>query len=210
MAPCPFENVGRTLVYRCAVDSISCLSEVSLCRGNLPSRSYQVVLLIGIQITHKMEALILSCPSHNVLPLAGACLCPLCHCGQVVSRTGLDLNGSINIINLVLSLITWQYQNCNLLRTIAIHQSVDEWYGLIDFHWKNTDFHHEIVAWLNVGVRGEEAWSEGVGLESARQRTASHGHKRPCPCLPQTTTHGHEWPPMSFVAIRGRAWSFAF
>ena len=33
--------------------------------------------------------LLLSCPSHNVLPLAGACLCPLCHCGQVVSRAGL-------------------------------------------------------------------------------------------------------------------------
>ena len=32
--------------------------------------------------------LLLSYPSHNVLPLAGACLCPLCHCGQVVSRTG--------------------------------------------------------------------------------------------------------------------------
>ena len=26
------------------------------------------------------------CPSHNVLPLAGACLCPICHCGRVVSR----------------------------------------------------------------------------------------------------------------------------
>ena len=32
---------------------------------------------------------LLSCPSDNCLPLAGACLCPLCHCGQVVSRTGL-------------------------------------------------------------------------------------------------------------------------
>ena len=30
--------------------------------------------------------LLMSCPSHNVLPLAGACLCPLCHCGKVVSR----------------------------------------------------------------------------------------------------------------------------
>ena len=35
--------------------------------------------------------LLLSCPSHNVLPLAGACLCPLCHCGQVVSRTGVEI-----------------------------------------------------------------------------------------------------------------------
>ena len=35
------------------------------------------------------ELLLLSCPSHNVLPLAGACLCPLSHCGQVVSRAGL-------------------------------------------------------------------------------------------------------------------------
>ena len=32
--------------------------------------------------------LLLSCPSHNVLPLAGACHCPLCHSGQVVSRAG--------------------------------------------------------------------------------------------------------------------------
>ena len=30
--------------------------------------------------------LLMSCPSHNVLPLAGACLCPLCYCGEVVSR----------------------------------------------------------------------------------------------------------------------------
>ena len=35
------------------------------------------------------DLLLLSCPSHNVLPLAGACLCPLCHCGHIVSRTGL-------------------------------------------------------------------------------------------------------------------------
>ena len=33
--------------------------------------------------------LLLSCPSHNFLPLADACLCPLCHCDQVVRRTGL-------------------------------------------------------------------------------------------------------------------------
>ena len=33
--------------------------------------------------------LLLSYPSHNFLPLAGACLRPLCHCGQVVSRTYL-------------------------------------------------------------------------------------------------------------------------
>ena len=33
--------------------------------------------------------LLLSCPSHNCFPLAGACHCPLCHCGQVVSRAGL-------------------------------------------------------------------------------------------------------------------------
>ena len=32
--------------------------------------------------------LLLSCPSHNFLPVAGACLCPLCHSGQVVSRAG--------------------------------------------------------------------------------------------------------------------------
>ena len=30
---------------------------------------------------------LLSCHSHNFFPLAGACLCPLCHWGQVVSRT---------------------------------------------------------------------------------------------------------------------------
>ena len=34
-------------------------------------------------------SLLLSCLSHNFLPLACACLCPLYHCGQVVSRTGL-------------------------------------------------------------------------------------------------------------------------
>ena len=33
--------------------------------------------------------LLLSCPSHNFLPLSGACFCPLCHCGQVVIRAGL-------------------------------------------------------------------------------------------------------------------------
>ena len=33
--------------------------------------------------------LLLSCPLHNVLPLAGACICQLCHYDQVVSRTGL-------------------------------------------------------------------------------------------------------------------------
>ena len=32
---------------------------------------------------------LLSFPSHNFFPLAGACLSPLCHCGQVVSRAGL-------------------------------------------------------------------------------------------------------------------------
>ena len=36
-----------------------------------------------------MYLLLLLCPSHNFRPLAGACLCPLCHCDQVVSRTGL-------------------------------------------------------------------------------------------------------------------------
>ena len=157
-----------------------------------------------------MEAL-LSCPSHNVLPLAGACLCPLCHCGQVVSRTGLDLNRNDKLIlniNLVLPLITmnlWRYQNCNLLRTIAIHQSVDEWYGSIDFHWKNTDFHHKIVACLNVGVRGE-AWGEGVGLEGARQRTASHGHKRPRTAMPMPATNDHARPWMTTNVVRGHPW----
>ena len=34
-------------------------------------------------------SLLLSCLSHNIFPFAGACLCPLCHCGQVVSRAGL-------------------------------------------------------------------------------------------------------------------------
>ena len=33
------------------------------------------------------DLLLLSCPSHNFFPLAGACLCPLCHYGQFVSRT---------------------------------------------------------------------------------------------------------------------------
>ena len=33
--------------------------------------------------------LLLPCPSHTFLSLAGACLCPLSHCGQVVSRAGL-------------------------------------------------------------------------------------------------------------------------
>ena len=37
----------------------------------------------------RADLLLLSCPSHNVLPVAGAFLCPLCHCGQVVNRTGL-------------------------------------------------------------------------------------------------------------------------
>ena len=31
-----------------------------------------------------LDLLLLSCPSHNFLPLAGASLCPLCHCVQVV------------------------------------------------------------------------------------------------------------------------------
>ena len=38
--------------------------------------------------------LLLSCPLHNVLPLAGAFLCPLCHCGQVVSRRNLHASSS--------------------------------------------------------------------------------------------------------------------
>ena len=29
--------------------------------------------------------LLLSCPSHNVLPLAGACLCPLCEGGSRIA-----------------------------------------------------------------------------------------------------------------------------
>ena len=33
--------------------------------------------------------LLLSCPSHHFFPLASACHCPLCHCGQVVNRAGL-------------------------------------------------------------------------------------------------------------------------
>ena len=33
--------------------------------------------------------LLLSCPSHNFIPLVGTCLCQLSHCGQVVSRAGL-------------------------------------------------------------------------------------------------------------------------
>ena len=36
--------------------------------------------------------LLLSCPSHHFFPLAGACHCPLCHCGQVVSRAKLKWN----------------------------------------------------------------------------------------------------------------------
>ena len=39
--------------------------------------------------SHSLLLLLLSCPSHNFSPLAGACLSPLCHCGQVVSRAGL-------------------------------------------------------------------------------------------------------------------------
>ena len=39
--------------------------------------------------SNQEEALLLSCPSHNFLPLAGVCLCPLCHCGQVISRAGI-------------------------------------------------------------------------------------------------------------------------
>ena len=37
--------------------------------------------------------LLLSCPSHNCVPLAGECHCPLCHCGQVVSRLVDDMIG---------------------------------------------------------------------------------------------------------------------
>ena len=36
-----------------------------------------------------VKGFLLSCPSHNFLPLAGASLCTLCHCGQVISRAGL-------------------------------------------------------------------------------------------------------------------------
>ena len=35
------------------------------------------------------KQILLWCPSYKFLPLAGTCLCPLCHCGQVVSRAGL-------------------------------------------------------------------------------------------------------------------------
>ena len=42
-----------------------------------------------ISVRSALTRLFLSGPSHNFLPLAGACLFPLCHCGQVVSRAGL-------------------------------------------------------------------------------------------------------------------------
>ena len=52
------------------------------------SRSFFILAAILVAILDS-GLLLLWCPSHNFLPLAGACICPLCHCGQVVSRTGL-------------------------------------------------------------------------------------------------------------------------
>ena len=45
--------------------------------------------LTTLWLRPQMTILLLSCPLHNVLPLVGACLCPPCHCGQVISHTGL-------------------------------------------------------------------------------------------------------------------------
>ena len=41
------------------------------------------------KVNRMIGLILLSCPSHNFPPLAGACHCQLCHCGQVVSRAGL-------------------------------------------------------------------------------------------------------------------------
>ena len=49
---------------------------------NLPPTCSEICL-------HILDILLLSCPSHNFSPLAGAFPCPFCHCGQVVSRAGL-------------------------------------------------------------------------------------------------------------------------
>ena len=46
-----------------------------------------IVMISTLLLIILLSILLLSCPSHNVLPLAGACLCPLCHCGQVISRS---------------------------------------------------------------------------------------------------------------------------
>ena len=44
---------------------------------------------LACHTTISTQILLISCHSNNFVPLAGTCLCPLCHCGQVVSRAGL-------------------------------------------------------------------------------------------------------------------------
>ena len=61
---------------------------VQVLRPALASGARGALPLVGGRHNY-VGVLLLSCPSHNLFPLAGACLCPLCNCGQVVSRTGL-------------------------------------------------------------------------------------------------------------------------
>ena len=59
---------------------------------------------ITIDLWLVFTLLLLSCPSHNFFPLAGACLSPLCHCGQVVSRAGEEvftLNADVSQCNIL-------------------------------------------------------------------------------------------------------------
>ena len=78
---------------------ITDLLDVKITKGYLkvdPSTHFSMSDRISRGLTLKLkkpraglELLLLSCPSHNCFPLASACHCPLCHCGQVVSHAGL-------------------------------------------------------------------------------------------------------------------------
>ena len=48
------------------------------------------VVHVAFTVVHCVfNVVLLSCPSHNFLPIVDTCLCSLSHCGQVVSRAGL-------------------------------------------------------------------------------------------------------------------------
>ena len=48
------------------------------------------------------------------------------------------------------------HRETNRVKNVAIHRCIDEGYGLIDFHGKNTDSPHEIVACLPYAPVGEK------------------------------------------------------
>ena len=76
---------NRDDVVDCAIEEVRC-NDADLLHASLDG---ELFWQNRSEAHHASGVILLTCPSHNVLPLAGACLCPLCHCGQVVIRTGI-------------------------------------------------------------------------------------------------------------------------